>query len=139
MSVDAIARHFERRRTEIRRYASGALTDEEVDTMFVLAIDGAAGFVRGRIPLDDRAWAAVWERVLVDDRDHTHVEEYSYYLIDEVRGEVCGFDLDLSHDPPAHRHGPGHRRDPYPRVTLGQAIREMWIVLERIRSDEKWD
>jgi hypothetical protein len=43
--------------------------------------------------------------VVVDE--HVHREEYAYYLI--IDGdEICGYERDLSHDPPVHRHTEGH-------------------------------
>ena len=129
--------YFERRRREFKRYSSGVLTDRELDGMFGMAADGRAALVFANVPLDDRAFVAIRERLVVSAVDLVEIIEYSYYLVDLDAGEVRGYDLDPSHTPPAHRHvGSDHRREPCGRVTLRQAIEDFWDQLDDLRSQE---
>lgn len=81
------------------------------------------------------AFLSVSETVVVTDEQSIHREEYAYYLIvDQV--EVWGWERDLSHDPPVHRHvGPGHAREEADPISFRAAVELAWDEVTRLAAD----
>jgi hypothetical protein len=84
------------------------------------------GYLTFEVDEDVEACLYVSERVVIGDDDQPNVFEYSYYLvIDKV--EQWGWEIDLSHDPPVHRHTREHaERLAAKRVSLTDMIDQAW-------------
>jgi hypothetical protein len=100
---------------------------------------GSRGRIFGQMRLlpedsDVDAFLQVSE-VVVCDGGRCDREEYAYYLvIDGV--EVWGYEKDLSHDPPVHRHvGGGHAREAAEEISFARAATLAWEeVSNRLRG-----
>jgi hypothetical protein len=132
-TVRTIADFFEERRTALRRYGGGALTDADIDAMLLMAPDSQVGILSGVIPLEHEARAHIFERVQLTRDEAVTIVQYSYYLI-RNGNELRGYDLDPRHDPASHMHDQNHGRTPHDRVTLEQAIRAFWDILSALQS-----
>jgi hypothetical protein len=95
--------------------------------------DGMRGRVFGRFWLTDEppAFLAVSEVVVVTTAETVHREEYAYFLV--INGEeVAGWERDLSHDPPVHRHiGPSHVREEAGPIPFRGAVELAWEEVTR--------
>lgn len=92
-----------------REFAELSLVaDRETHEMFAEenGSDGRRGRVFGSVVLMEGAFIAISEVVVVRG-NRIHREEYAYFLvIDGI--EAWGYERDLSHRPPVHRHTEGH-------------------------------
>jgi hypothetical protein len=89
------------------------------------------GRIFGDFALTEEVRLRVSEVVVVED-DHVHREEYAYFLVHED-DEVWGYERDLSHDPPVHRHvGPDHWREPAEPISFGDVVELAWEEVTRI-------
>lgn len=130
----AITDHFDRRRDELYRYASGAVAHAEIERMMRVAADGAGGIIDGAIPFDDSAFMAIDEFIEIGEDGHVKIRRYSYYLIvDEV--EICGYDLNPLEFPESHYHvGPHSNVEACERVTLRVAYEHFWDRYNELRA-----
>jgi hypothetical protein len=132
--VRAITEHLDRRRDELYRYASGALTHGEVERMLGLAADGAGGIVDGAIPFDDSAIMHINEFVEIGPDGRVKIRRYSYYLVVDDN-EVCGYDLNPLEDPASHYHvGPHSNVEACEQVTMRAAYEEFWDRYNEVRA-----
>jgi hypothetical protein len=90
-----------------REFADLSLTaDRQSSDLFAeeAGSNGQRGRIFGTLNLDSPvpAFLAVSELVVVEG-NHVRREEYGYFLV--IKGvEIWGYERDLSHDPPVHRH-----------------------------------
>jgi hypothetical protein len=95
-----------------REFADLSLTaDRQSSDLFAeeAGSNGQRGRIFGNLNLDSPvpAFLAVSELVVVEG-NHVRREEYGYFLV--IKGvEIWGYERDLSHDPPVHRHTQGHQ------------------------------
>lgn len=91
-----------------KEHADLSLAARAPDAMFSeeMGSKGQRGRVLGHVYLNENAYLEVSEIVVVVD-DHVHREEYGYFLVMDGE-EIWGYERDLSHDPPVHRHTFGH-------------------------------
>lgn len=133
--MDDVYTYFGQKESEFRELSlrsDGAYSDmfsEESGS------SGRRGRILGNLTLDDRSFLAVYELVEVV---HNHVArlEYAYYLV--VDGEeIWGYEHDLSHDPPIHRHTAGHRERLVADEMSFKAVAELaWVeVSKRAEAD----
>jgi hypothetical protein len=98
-----------------------------------LGSDGMRGRLFGRFWLmdDPRAFLSVSELVIVTAENTIHREEYGYFLVIDGE-EVSGWERDLSHDPPVHRHtGSGHVREDAEPIAFRTAVELAWEEVTR--------
>ena len=118
-----------------KEHADLSLAPEAPETMFAAEAGsrGMRGRVLGHVHLSDDAYLEVSEVVVVVD-DHIHREEYAYFLV--IHGvEVWGYERDLSHDPPVHRHTYGHsQRIESEPISFKDVVEMAWRELSRQES-----
>jgi hypothetical protein len=90
--------------------------------------DGAT--VEARLALNDEAYLVLHEWLEDADGD-VRRRKYGYRFVERGKPR-WGYDLDPSHEPPAHRHGSGkHEREAASRVAVEQVIEEAWETSSR--------
>ena len=112
-----------------RRVRSAQWVGEEAGTR------GTRGRIFGKAILTEHAYLSVYELVVVVG-EHIHREEYGYFLV--VDGEeIWGYERDLSHDPPVHRHTGTHERNASEPISFRDVVEHAWHeVTERARRGE---
>jgi hypothetical protein len=110
-----------------REFEELSLAPDPPDAMFAVerGSSGRRGRVFGHVYLSDTVYLEISEVVVVQN-DHIHREEYAYFLVmDGV--EMWGYERDLSHDPPVHRHTFGHtsRIEAEP-ISFKEAVERAW-------------
>lgn len=114
--------YFEQKRREV---AAGGLTLEDGFQFFeTKGSNGRGGRVFGRIPINDRAFLQVNERVEVRDSG-IHRISYAYYLVIDEQ-EEWGYERDPSHDLAVHRHDRDHNMNPCEPVAFVAALKMAW-------------
>lgn len=129
-----VCTYFLQRASEVRGLSLGVDGD---DPMNICAeeegTDGQRGTVFGNLVLDEDAYLAVSEKVVVTAAGAIHREEYAYFLI--VDGdEIWGYERDLSHDPAIHRHTRNHERVEGDVISFRAAAECAWATLSKIRG-----
>ncbi len=115
----------------------GLVPDTGFEDVFI-ALEGSKdtrGRVFGRFSISDRAFLSITEVVTIQDRQPVR-DEYAYYLIIDG-AEQFARDCDAAHGP--HGHGPGHRREPAPEVSLKEFVEQAWQILSRAEWAPKPD
>jgi hypothetical protein len=92
--------------------------------------EGMRGTIFGRLWLvPPNAYLAVYEKVECDSRRCERVE-YAYFLV--IDGdEVWGYEKDPTHEPPLHRHGDDHEREPADEVSFAEVAKMAWEEVSR--------
>ncbi len=95
--------YFQRRQGE---FDEMSVDGREVKFFETEGSDGLAGRLFGHVYFNERMYLDVQERVVIEDGTVRRID-YGYFLIaDGV--EFWGYERDLTHDPPVHRHTYGH-------------------------------
>lgn len=118
--------YFEERERECKRLS----LSPDPEAAYVAELGDKRGRLIVKLDLSPRAYLAVNEVVVADDRGFVHRESYAYFLIID-ESEYAGWERDPSHDPPEHGHGPGHERIDVGRVTFKQAVEMSWEILSK--------
>lgn len=124
--------YFDSKRREISEASLTA--DEDLQLIALEGSDGQRGRVWGRIGLSERTFLQVSERVVVRESG-VHREEYGYFLIIDG-AEIWGYERDLTHDPPVHRHDRHHRRESCDPVSFKQALEMAW---DAASDEDSWE
>lgn len=95
--------YFNRRRGE---FDEMSVNGDSVGFYEAEGSEGMSGRLMGHVFFSESAYLDIQERIVIRDGTPHRVDYGYFFIVDGV--EYWGYERDLTHDPPVHRHTYGH-------------------------------